>query len=124
MNLRVISFCIAIFILPVSVLAGQVFLDKQRDISSAKPGEVITYFIAYQNPGTQTLNEVTIIDVIPQNTIFQEASGTNTTVYYGYDGSNNFGTSSTLPVTKVKWVVNSSVEAEGKGTVSVRVKIK
>jgi len=122
-EIEVISFIIVIFILPISVLADQVVLTKEVDKSSAKPGEIVTYSIAYQNSGTQTLSEVSIIDVIPTNTIFREASGTNTTIYY-CDNSGNFGTSATLSVTKVKWVTTKPVDAGGIGTVTLRVKIK
>ena len=123
MNIRLIISFIAIFILPISVLAGQVVLTKQVDKPSAKPGDILTYFIAYQNQGTQTLTKVSIMDVIPQNTVFHEASGTDTTIYYG-DDNGNLGTSSTLAVSKVKWVINSSVGAGDMGTVSLRVRVK
>ena len=123
-NLRLVCSIILIVIIPVCVSAGDVILSKQRDKSSAKPGEIITYSIAYQNSGTQTLNEIEIIDVIPTNTIFQEATGTDTTISYGHDSSNNFGTLTTLPVTKVKWVIDSPVEQGGIGSVALRVKIK
>jgi len=125
MNLRlIVSFIIAVFILPISVFAEQVILSKKVDKEYAKPGEIVIYSIAYQNTGTQTLTDVTIIDVIPQDTIFQEASGTDTTIYYCHDNSNNFGTSSTLPVTKVKWVTTKPINPGGVGTVTLRVKIK
>lgn len=124
LNLRlIISFIIAVFILPISVSAGQVVLTKEVDKSSAKPDEIVGYNIIYQNSGTSTLTGVNIIDVIPTNTIFQEAVGTNTTIYYAYDNSDNFGTSSTLPVTKVKWVIGNVPEGN-RGTVTLRVKIK
>lgn len=123
MNLRVIISFIAILSLPVAVLAGQVILDKQVDKSAAKPGEIITYSIAYQNSGTQTLNEVSIIDVIPSNTIFHEAIGSNSTIYYWDAQSNNFATSSTLSITKVKWVIDN-VEVGGVGTITLRLRIK
>lgn len=126
MNLKLIvltSFFLVIFIMPISTLAGQVILNKQVDKSKAKPGEIITYSITYQNPGTQTLNEVSIIDVIPSNTIFQEATGNNTTIYYWDAQNNNFATSSTSSTTKVKWVIGSVGEG-GRGTVTLRVRIK
>ncbi|NCO56075.1 hypothetical protein CO110_02815 [Candidatus Desantisbacteria bacterium CG_4_9_14_3_um_filter_40_11] len=121
MRLGLISFFMAVFIIPGSVLAGQVILTKSGT-SSAKPDEIVTYNITYQNTGTQTLNDVIIIDVIPINTVFQEASGTDTIIYY-CDNSGNFGTSATLPVNKVKWV-KDLVEVGGVGTVTLRVRIK
>ncbi|MEW6605822.1 MAG: hypothetical protein AB1414_00025 [bacterium] len=120
----IISFIIAIFILPISVSAQQVVLRKWVNTPSAKPGDILNYNITYQNLAPYTLNEVSIIDVIPINTIFQEARGTNTTIYYCHDNSNNFGTSSSLPITKIKWVMGSAVEVGGVGTVTLQLKIR
>ncbi|MEW6618389.1 MAG: hypothetical protein AB1422_03390 [bacterium] len=126
MNLRLIfiNIFIILIILPISVLGQEVILTKEVDKISANPSDIVTYKITYQNLTSVSLNEIAIIDVVPANTIFQEAGNMNTTVYYCHDNNDDFDTLPILPVTKVKWLLNNPVEGGGVGSVTLRLKIK
>src|SRR5439155_20588670 len=50
-------------------------LTKSRDKATAKPGETITYTLAYSNTGTGAATNVSITDVVPSQTTFVSATG-------------------------------------------------
>jgi uncharacterized repeat protein (TIGR01451 family) len=52
----------------VQVLAaasGFLLLTKEVDLAAAQPGDVITYTIIFSNPGTESVQEIEIIDFLP-----------------------------------------------------------
>ena len=52
----------------VQVLAaasGFLLLTKEVDLAAAQPGDVITYTIIFSNPGTEDVQEIEIIDILP-----------------------------------------------------------
>lgn len=52
----------------VQVLAaasGLLRLVKEVDLAAAQPGDVITYTIVFSNPGTESVQEIEIIDFLP-----------------------------------------------------------
>ncbi|HER43547.1 MAG TPA: DUF11 domain-containing protein, partial [Candidatus Eisenbacteria bacterium] len=52
----------------VQVLAaasGLLRLVKEADLAAAQPGEAITYTISFSNPGTESVQEIEIIDILP-----------------------------------------------------------
>ena len=54
--------------------SGGLELVKSVDVTSAKPGDVITYTLTYRNLGTQSLSAVLIRDATPAHTVFVTAS--------------------------------------------------
>jgi uncharacterized repeat protein (TIGR01451 family) len=87
---------------PAQVLLS---LTKQVDKQSAPAGELLTYTLNYANNGTQTFNQLQIVDPLPPNTTFDQANNNGQQVA----GSVRFN----LPV----------VGPGGSGSVSFRVKI-
>jgi uncharacterized repeat protein (TIGR01451 family) len=64
----------------VTVTAPKMSIDKVADVTTADPGDVITYTITYKNTGTGTAAHVWINDTIPADTTFVSSSPAYTSV--------------------------------------------
>jgi uncharacterized repeat protein (TIGR01451 family) len=49
----------------LAAASGLLRLVKEVDLAAAQPGEVITYTIIFSNPGTESVREIEIIDMLP-----------------------------------------------------------
>jgi uncharacterized repeat protein (TIGR01451 family) len=64
----------------VTVTAPIMSITKVADVSTADPGDVITYTIEYKNTGTGTAGMVWVKDTIPADTTYVSSTPTYTTV--------------------------------------------
>lgn len=93
------------------VTSANVIISKTVDKAEAKPGEVITYTVTYQNTGIETVTEFVLYDVIPFFTKLYD--GTFTPDPTGY--STNYGGTWTTgwppadfeTVTNLKWYIGN-----------------
>lgn len=105
----------------VSVQNG-LLLVKSVDLASARPGDVITYTLAYSNPGSQPLSGIVIDDATPAWTVFVDAACV--TLGGGLAGC----TVSTQPAVNgtgsVRWSLSGSLSPGASGSVRYRVRVQ
>lgn len=65
----------------VTVTAPIMTISKKADMSTADPGDVITYTITYRNDGTGKAGTVWVNDTIPADTTYVESSPKYNSVY-------------------------------------------
>ncbi len=58
------------------VAAPDLYVNKSDDVTSAAPGELVTYRISFGNRGTQSATGVVIIEQLPQTAVFVPGSST------------------------------------------------
>jgi len=96
--------------------SGQLKLTKSVDKINAKPGDIVTYNIKYQNIGTEELKNIKIQDITPANTTFVSASfviGSGTITSPSIGGTGN-----------IIWEVSGTLSPGNSGEVSFSVMIK
>lgn len=95
-------------------------LAKTADRTSAAPGDVIVYVIAYENVGSEAIDDLVIHDATPAYTTFLTAS-------CGVLPADLSGCSITVPgagaAGDIRWVFNGSLRAGGQGTVEYHVQV-
>jgi uncharacterized repeat protein (TIGR01451 family) len=64
----------------VTVTAPKLTLDKVADVSSADPGDIITYTITYKNIGTGVAKYIWVNDTIPTETVYVSSTPAYTSV--------------------------------------------
>ncbi len=95
-----------------------IILYKEADKRYILSSQEITYTINYGNIGMGTATDVTIIEVLPENTLLQNATG-NPSYYVTNKWQPTFSPSAT----KLKWLIPSVAPGES-GSVSFTVKVK
>ncbi len=73
-----------------TVVGGDLRLEKNVDVTEAKPGDTITYTVTASNIGTADLTKVIVTDPLPSYTTFVSVSASadfSGTVMYSTDGS-------------------------------------
>jgi uncharacterized repeat protein (TIGR01451 family) len=103
------------------ITAGGLVLTKSVDRSSASPGELLTYTIAYTNPGPTPIGAIEINDLTPAWTSFETAScGVLGTGLTGCVVSAAPAPGGTGPV---RWTLAGSLDPGGSGSVTFQVRI-
>lgn len=97
-------------------------ITKSADRASARPGDLITYTIAYSNPGNAPLSAIVIRDATPPWTVFDSAGcaalGGGLT---GCSLTQQPGAGSTGPV---EWTLAGSLGPGASGAVTFRVRVQ
>ena len=137
----------------------QLKIDMQKEVMVEKDGKTISNYVAadqsarndvlritvtYTNTGAQEATGASVVDPIPQGTVFQpgSATGQDTEILYSFDGGKNFkapplkytetkpdGTTIEKEVpperyTHLKWEIKKMLPAGQSGQVSFKVKVK
>ena len=134
-------------------------IDMQKEVMVEKDGktvpdfvaadqsirnDVLRFMITYTNTGAQEATGASVVDPIPQGTVFLSgsATGQDTEILYSFDGGKNFKApplkyTETKPdgttvekevppemVTHLKWEIKKALPAGQSGQVSFKVKVK
>lgn len=111
---------------------------------TVESGDVIVYTIAYVNEGVTEATDASVIDPIPEGTVYVigSAGGENTVVSFSVDGGRSYvtppvvtyveksgGTREAVPVppekyTHVKWLFTEPVQPGQAGSVTFKVHVK
>ena len=109
------------------VTSANITLEKEVDKTDAKPGEVLTYSITYNNVGTEPVTDFIVYDVIPFFThLFSGAVFSDLPTGY----SNDFGATFTTgwppadfdAVTNLEWIIGEIYPGDSE-TITFQVKI-
>jgi len=110
-------------------------------VSSARPGEVLTFLIRYSNEGDEEAKDIVLTNPVPQHMVYegQSARGEGTTISFSVDGGISYDTPDSLMAagedgkvrrampsdyTHIRWQLVNPVPARGGGTVSFRARVK
>lgn len=100
---------------------GGITLTKSADVERARPGEIVTYNLAYSNLTNQPISDITINDSLPEWTSFESAScvlplpeGITDCQAETGQGSGGEG---------VRWVLTGSLPAAADGAVEFSVRL-
>jgi uncharacterized repeat protein (TIGR01451 family) len=101
---------------------GGLTLSKSVDLSTARPGDTLTYTITYANLGSTSLTAIVIQDATPSFTVFTAAA-------CGTLGSGLSGCAVTTQPTvgaagAVKWTLSGGLAPGATGTVSYQVRVQ
>jgi uncharacterized repeat protein (TIGR01451 family) len=109
----------------ITMIGPALTLVKSADRATVIPGEIITYTTSYANAGVDPAFAVVLEDPVPTNTTYVSGStaGAGTTPTWSHDNGVNFDSSDALPVTHVRWTLNSSLPAGGGGSVIFQVRV-
>jgi len=110
----------------ITVATPSVTLVKSVDRATARPGEVLTYSIAYTGTGSASSYGVTVTDVVPAAVLYVTGSATGalTTITYSHDGGATYTASDAAPVTHIRWSRTSPLAPGGSGTASFRAAVR
>ena len=110
----------------LSIATPALTLVKSADKTSAPPGGVITYTLAYTAGGTAPSYGITIVDPVPANTdyVAGSASGASTTIAFSHDGGVTYDASQAAPVTHIRWQRTSPLAPGGSGTTSFQAAVR
>ncbi len=112
--------------------------------NEVKSLDTLVYSITYTNEGQEEARDISIVDPIPDGTIYipESAEGKNTKISFSIDGGNQFqgppvkyllikpdGTTEEqiAPVdmyTHIKWIITDTIPPGGGGQVSFKTKVK
>jgi len=119
-------------------------VSKLIPVKKVKRGDIILYTISYTNTGKENLNNPSIIDPIPEGTVYMKGSagGKNAEIFFSInggqtyqkppvtytvwkkDGSTEKRIASPEMFTHVKWIINKKLKPGESGEVFFKVKIK
>lgn len=88
-------------------------IDKEVDHDNPRVGENVTYTIVVTNNGTDTANDVTVIDVLDTDLIYQSSSAT---VGAYYDNNDTWAIDTLLPDASEELNITVSINADTEGT--------
>lgn len=110
-------------------------VTKSMSVSTASPGDTITYTLDVKNTGLAPATAISLTDAIPTNTAFVNSSEvlpSNTTIQYSTDGTNFSGTAPDVSpvasgvidtVKKVKFIYGLALAANNNIIIKFDVKI-
>jgi uncharacterized repeat protein (TIGR01451 family) len=105
----------------VSVAGAGLVIVKSVSLASARPGDLLTYTIAYSNNGAAPISSIVIRDATPAFTVFESgACGTLGTGLTGCNLSSQPAFGTTGPVI---WTLTGSLAPGGSGSVSYQVRL-
>lgn len=101
---------------------GGLQLVKSVDLASARPGDTLTYTIAYANPGPDPLSSITIQDATPAYTVFVDAG-------CGALGAGLAGCAADLQPAPgatgaLRWTLSGTLLPGASGSVTFRVRVQ
>lgn len=96
----------------------KITLKKTSDKKYVAKEGTLTYTITYTNEGSGTAMNVSIIEVLPENTLLQNATG-NPSYYV----NSNWQATPSPSATKIKWLI-SQVSPASSGTVSFTCEVR
>lgn len=112
--------------LTLVVATPQITLVKSVDHSVAAPGELLTYTIDFISAGVTTAFNVTVVDAIPPECLFEagSAQGAGTQIEFSHDGGVSFDSSETAPVTHIRWTLLAPLEPAETSLVSYGARVR
>jgi uncharacterized repeat protein (TIGR01451 family) len=110
-------------------------------VSSAVPGESLTFTISYSNEGEQEARDIVLTNPVPEHMVYEGKSveGEGTVMTFSVDGGVSYGAADSLTVTDengnerqaipsdythIRWQLKEPVLPGGSGTVSFRARVK
>ena len=110
-------------------------------VSSAMPGELLTFSISYTNEGDEEATDILLTNPVPENMVYEgeSAAGEGSWISYSVNGGVTYGAPDSLSVTgddgkkrqavpsdytHVRWQLIDPVPPGGSGTVSFKASVK
>ena len=110
-------------------------------VSSAMPGDVLTFSISYVNEGDEDARDLVLTNPVPEHMIYEGGSAEKegTVTSYSTDGGGTYGAPDSLTVTgddgkertalpseytHIRWQLVEPVAPGGNGTVTFRARVK
>ena len=110
-------------------------------VSSAMPGELLTFSISYTNEGDEEATDILLTNPVPEHMIYEEGSAEKegTVTSYSTDEGGTYGAPDSLTVTgddgkerralpseytHIRWQLVEPVAPGGTGTVTFRARVK
>ncbi len=132
-----LTLCILFCLMKYGYSVTEMIIIKEVDLTKAKPFQILTFSFFYSNSGDNYATNVNIIDYLPEHTQYITNSGENNnqlhagTVAVEYWAANAWRSSNydntngnVTNILKVKWRLNSNVQAGEFGTINFKVLIK
>jgi uncharacterized repeat protein (TIGR01451 family) len=104
-----------------TVTNGSLVITKGVDLASAQPGDVLTYTITYENPGSSAVSAIEIRDVTPTWTVFESAACG--TLGPGLTGCSVSAAPAVGAPGPVQWSLAGALAPGGQGSVTLQVRI-
>jgi len=101
---------------------GGLSLAKAVDLSTARPGDVLTYTVTYANLGSTPLSSIVIQDATPPYTVF--VSGSCGTLGAGLTGCAVTAQPGVGASGAVKWTLAGTLAPGASGTVTYQVRVQ
>lgn len=110
----------------ITIATPSVALVKSVDRATARPGDVLTYSIAYTAGGSAPAYGITVTDAVPAAVAYVagSAAGAGATITYSHDGGATYTASDAAPVTHIRWTRTSPLSPGGSGTASFRAAVR
>lgn len=110
-------------------------------VSSAMPGEVLTFTISYVNEGDEEARDILLTNPVPEHMVYEgeSAAGEGSRISYSVDGGVTYGAPDSLSVTgddskkrqavpsdytHIRWQLIDPVPPGGNGVVTFRASVK
>ncbi|HDQ72784.1 MAG TPA: DUF11 domain-containing protein, partial [Chloroflexi bacterium] len=101
-------------------------IEKAAERAVATAGEIVEFTVTYENKGSLTLNDVYLIDAIPQHTtlVSGTVTGPDMSVEYSIDHGQSWSSSFTDPgdVTSIRWH-RATLISDTQGTVGFQARL-
>jgi uncharacterized repeat protein (TIGR01451 family) len=104
-----------------TITNGSLVIMKSVDLASALPGDVLTYTITYENPGTSPVSAIEIRDVTPNWTVFESAACS--ALGPGLTGCSVSAAPAVGATGTVQWSLTGALAPGGQGAVTLQVRI-
>ena len=103
----------------------ELFLVETVDLTTALPGDTLTYTVTYSNVGVGVAKNVVVDQAIPENATYVEnsAAGLGMTITFQHEVAGGYDASQAAPVTDIKYERALDLEPGGNGTITFRVVI-
>ncbi len=101
------------------------FLSESVDLSTALPGDTLTYTVTYSNVGEGVAKNVVVDQAIPNNSTYVEnsAAGAGMIITYQHEVAGGYDSSQAAPVVDIKYERTLDLEPTGIGTITFKVVI-
>jgi uncharacterized repeat protein (TIGR01451 family) len=110
----------------ITIATPAITVVKSVDRATARPGDLLTYSIAYTGGGSASSFAVTVTDAVPAEVVYVagSATGAGTTITYSHDGGTTYTPSDAAPVTHIRWSRTSPLAPGGSGTAAFRAAVR